>query len=143
MISFLGCSKSKRKYKCAVKEMYIGNLFKKSLKYAESLENVKIYVLSAKYGLLSLYEIIEPYDLYLSDFSKKQLFEWNVKVYNQILTQSIDFNDTALFLCGSLYYKDIKNLFKVANCPLAHMGNGKQLQYLNSLIVPNNKKSLI
>ncbi len=76
-------------------------------------------------------------------FLKKQLFEWNVKVYNQILTQSIDFNDTALFLCGSLYYKDIKNLFKVANCPLAHMGNGKQLQYLNSLIVPNNKKSLI
>lgn len=29
MIVFLGCSKSKRKYKCAVKEMYIGNLFKK------------------------------------------------------------------------------------------------------------------
>lgn len=145
MICFLGCSKTKQKVPCKAENMYQGNLFKKSLLYAKSLPNITaIYILSAKYGVVELDTVIEPYDLYLSSLSKKELLEWNSKVYKQLLQLDIDFkSESALFLCGKTYYSGLIKLFKSYKCPLAHKGNGKQLQYLNSLLTTKKNKKLI
>ena len=55
MIVFISCVKNKNDYPCAARDMYISDLFKKSLVYAEQLtESTTVYILSAKYGLLEL-----------------------------------------------------------------------------------------
>ena len=70
---FISCVKSKRKTKAKARDMYISPLFRYSLKYALSLtsEN-KIYILSAKYGLLKLDEVIDPYELTLNTMSERR-----------------------------------------------------------------------
>lgn len=51
------------------KDMYVSDLFKKSLEYARRLNPAKIYILSAKYGLLELDDMIEPYEITLNEMS--------------------------------------------------------------------------
>lgn len=70
---FISCVKSKRKTKAKARDMYISPLFRYSLKYALSLtsEN-KIYILSAKYGLLKLDEVINPYELTLNTMNESE-----------------------------------------------------------------------
>ena len=65
MIVFLSCGKTKAKHTCKACEMYQGDLFKKSFEYAKKLNPRKIYILSAKYKLLELDDIISPYELTL------------------------------------------------------------------------------
>lgn len=69
---FLSCVSKKRDYPCFASDMYISDLFKKSLMYATKItESKNIYILSAKYGLLELNQQIEPYELTLNTMNKK------------------------------------------------------------------------
>lgn len=61
MIALIGCVKSKKKNICKAKDMYISPLFRKSLNYASKTCS-NIYILSAKYGLLRMDDIISPYN---------------------------------------------------------------------------------
>lgn len=72
MIVFLSCGKTKAKHTCKACEMYQGDLFKKSFEYAKKLNPRKIYILSAKYKLLELDDIISPYELTLNTMNKEQ-----------------------------------------------------------------------
>ncbi len=71
MIVFIGCRKSKLNCKAKAKDMYTGNYFKKTLQFARTFNADKIFVLSAKYGLLELDDVISPYDLTLNKMSKQ------------------------------------------------------------------------
>lgn len=67
MIVFLSCVKLKRNSPCKARNMYISDLFQKSLAYAMQLNPRNIYILSAKYGLLGLDDYIEPYNQTLNE----------------------------------------------------------------------------
>ena len=67
-IVLISCVKKKASQPRPARELYISDLFRKSLKYAQSLSPDAIYILSAKYGLLSLDTVIEPYDVTLKSF---------------------------------------------------------------------------
>lgn len=71
MIVFLSCVKTKQDHRCRADEMYISPLFKLSLRYAQSLNPRKIFILSAKYGLLELNDIIDPYELTLNHMGER------------------------------------------------------------------------
>ena len=129
MIIFLSCVKSKQNKKCAAKDMYISDLFKKSLIYAKQLNPRKIYILSAKYGLLELNDMIEPYELTLNKMTQNQQKIWAYKVIKQCQQKNIDFAERAVFLCGNNYRKYLIKKFHKAEAPLKNMGIGKQLQY--------------
>lgn len=129
MIVFLSCVKSKQNKKCAAKDMYVSDLFKKSYEYAKQLNPRKIYILSAKYGLLELEDIIEPYELTLNAMTEKQQKLWAYKVIKQCRQKNIEFSEKAIFLCGKNYRKYIINKFNTANAPLKNMGIGRQLQF--------------
>lgn len=132
MIVFISCVKNKNEYPCTARDMYVSDLFKKSLSYAESLtESSNIYILSAKYGLLELNRQIEPYELTLNTMNKKQRKEWADKVLMQCKGKGISFDEETMFLCGKKYREFLMNEFTNSIAPLEHLGIGKQLAFYN------------
>lgn len=129
MIVFLSCVKSKAAQKCEAQNMYTSDLFQKSLAYAKSLKPQKIYILSAKYGVLELTDIITPYELTLNEMSKKEQKIWAYKVIKQCEEKRIDFTGKAIFLCGNNYRKYVMQKFKNAEAPLEKLPIGKQLAF--------------
>ena len=132
MIVFLSCVKSKRDTACAARDMYTSDLFKKSLAYALQLNPRKVYILSAKYGLLELNEHIEPYNLTLNEMSEEKRKAWAYKVCKQCEQKGISYSEEVIFLCGNNYRKYLMRKFKNANAPLGNMGIGKQLAFYKS-----------
>ena len=129
MIVFLACTKRKADRPCQAKDMYQGDLFKKSLRYAQRLNPQKIYILSAKYGLLELDDQIEPYEKTLNSASKQERKQWSYMVYKQLQNKGTDFNEETIFLSGENYRHFLKQLFSNATMPLKGLGIGRQLQY--------------
>lgn len=61
-IALISCSKRKQNYTCSAAEMYMpSNLFSLSYTYAKQVSE-KVFILSAKYGLLEENEAISPYE---------------------------------------------------------------------------------
>ncbi len=136
-IVFIGCGAKKRKEDCQAKDMYVGCLFVKALQYARTLNADRIYVLSAKYRLLSLDDEISPYNETLNKKTSKEIEEWSQIVVNRMKEEGIDpYKDELIFLCGVKYYRYIlKNLGKPSNVVLPYKdckGIGYILQFLNN-----------
>ena len=131
---FISCTKTKAAQCCAAKDMYTSDLFKKSYQYAEKLGG-NIWILSAKYGLLSPGDIIAPYNQTLIGASEMECKKWAYKVYYQMIDKQIDFEEEAVFLCGTNYRKYLITKFKKASAPLAHMRIGQQLKFLKERIL--------
>ena len=114
----------------------VSNLFKKELIYAKTLtDSNNIYILSAKYGLLNLEDIIEPYDYTLNGQSISVIKKWATMVFEQ-LEQVIDSSNVEIvFLAGNNYRKQLIPLLrdKFVNAhitiPTEGMGIGVQLKY--------------
>jgi hypothetical protein len=140
MIIFIGCVKTKQHKICAAKDMYISTLFRYSLQYAKTLTNPdKIFILSAKYGVLRLQDIIAPYELCLNDMTVQQCKKWANKCIQQMKDQNINFNEKAVFLCGEKYRKYIINHFPKSHIPLKNLSFGKQLKFYKEQISKNEK----
>lgn len=132
-IGLISCGKSKLNYKAKAKELYIGDLFKKSLEY--SIKNYdKTFILSAKYGLVGLNDIIEPYNLTFKNFKEAEKKRWSFKVYNQIIN-NINSDDNIYWHCGINYRKYIARVLPNKQfIPLEGLGLLKQLSwYKNNL----------
>lgn len=133
VIVFLSCVKSKKDYECEAQELYSAStLFNKAIKYAKTLNADKIYILSAKYGLVELNDVIAPYDKTLLKMKVAEKKEWATMVKNQLESKGITFNEKAIFLCGEVYRKYVANNFKEAEFPLEGLPIGKQLQFYNN-----------
>jgi hypothetical protein len=64
MIVIISCGAKKLNRPARARDLYIGPYFKHMLAYALTLAPAKnVYVLSAKYGLVSLNDRLKPYDL--------------------------------------------------------------------------------
>lgn len=126
---FLSCVKTKQNKRCAARDMYTSDLFRKSLAYAEKLQPSRIYILSAKYGLLDPQDLIDPYNATLVGANDATCKRWAYMVYKQMQEKNIDFNDEAIFLCGKNYRKYLITKFTNAAAPLRHLGIGQQLAF--------------
>ena len=85
-IAILPCSQKKAKVSCSAGNMYKSNLFVLRRRYAKDVLGCdEIYVLSAKYGLIDLDKIIEPYDTKLDTLSEAEYLDWQCQVYTQYL----------------------------------------------------------
>ena len=105
MIVFLSCVAEKNDHRCAAKDLYISPLFQKSYAYAQQLNPDHIYILSAKYYLLELDDVISPYNLTLKDMDAESKHIWADKVVEKMKEKSIDFNEDVVFLTGTVYYQ--------------------------------------
>lgn len=131
---FLSCVSQKAPTTCEAQKLYISALFKKSLAYAKTLNPDHIYILSAKYGLLELTDIISPYNQTLKTMTKAEIKKWSDLVYSQMKNKNIDFNERAVFLTGRVYSDPLAKYFSNLEFPLGNLPIGKRLQwYTNKL----------
>jgi len=129
-IVLISCVSKKLTYKAKAKELYVSTLFKYNLKYAKSLNPDKIFVLSAKYGLVNLEREIEPYDKTLNDMPSKEIMKWAACVINQIKKEADPKEDEFIFLAGEKYRKYLLPHISNYQIPLEGLKIGEQLQYL-------------
>jgi len=122
-IAFIGCSKSKASDPCMAWQMYQGSLFQKTLAYCLSHHD-QVFILSAKYGLISTSQIIEPYDENLYKMSRIERIEWTQKIKEQIVEQGL----TGEFW---FYVSDKYCEFFEGHKPLLGMRLGPRLRWLN------------
>ena len=131
-IVLISCASKKRRQKSKARELYISDLFKKELKYAQVLSPDQIFVLSAKYGLVGMDDEIEPYDLTLNTMSSSEIKQWAHGVLRQ-LGEEVDLqNDQFVFLAGEKYRKYLLPYMTHVEIPLVGLTIGKQLQFLNN-----------
>ena len=71
MIGLISCVKSKQDKICEAKDMYKSVLFRYMYAYAKK-RCQKVYILSAKYGLLAENALIAPYNTTLNAMNEKE-----------------------------------------------------------------------
>ena len=132
-IVFIACAAKKLKKSARAKELYISPLFKLNWQYANKLKPDRIYILSAKFGLVRPNAMLKPYNVTLNSQSAARRKTWARKVAEQLRREKINFiKDKAIFLAGSNYYRYLAPLFKNSQLPLKGKGVGKQLKYLKA-----------
>lgn len=129
-IVLMACASKKLPLTVKAKELYISPLFKLNLKYAKSLKPDKIFVLSAKYGLINLEEEIEPYNKTLNNFSDGEIKIWAKEIISKLKEATDLEKDEFIFLAGEKYRRHLIPYLKIHKIPLKGLGIGKQLKYL-------------
>lgn len=133
-IVLISCVNTKLNKKAKAQDLYISPLFKMNLTYAKTLKPKKIFILSAKYGLVDLNKIISPYNTTLNTMHVKEIQKWANGVLKQMKGKIDLKNDEIIFLAGERYRKYLIPHFKKIKIPLKGLGIGKQLQYLKNKI---------
>lgn len=146
VVALLGCSKTKRDTQGYANEVYTGALFKLSLEYAiTTLGADQIFILSAKHFVLSLFDLIEPYDLSMANLSNNDRRDWGIAAGAELvcrLEKTWNIKAPSAFrwviLAGSQYTKPLAPFFSGYNIepetPLAGLGIGKQQALLRTAI---------
>lgn len=130
----ISCASRKLGQKAKAKNLYVSPLFKLSLKYAQLLNPDRIYILSAKYGLVDLNEELEPYEMTLNAMTSGEIKDWTKMVVEQ-LKDEVDFrNDEVVFLAGENYRKYLLPFFSHYQVPLKGLGIGRQLHFLKKAL---------
>lgn len=130
-IVLIACGKKKAVEACPARELYQGDLFKKSFRYALSLEPTAIRILSAKHHVVDPDDELEPYDLTLNGMSADEIRAW-AKVVLRQLSREFDLElDRFTILAGASYRRYLVGRLANFDVPLKGLGIGKQLQFLN------------
>ena len=133
-VVLISCVSKKLHHKSKAQDLYVSPLFQKNLKYAKTLNPDKIFILSAKYGLLKLNKEIEPYDETLNKMRSNEIKEWANSVLNQMRKSTDIENDEFIFLAGNNYRKFLLPHLIHYKIPMLGLSIGKQLQCLSKRI---------
>lgn len=98
MIGLISCVKSKANKRCEAKDIYVSPLFKYMYAYAKK-RCKEVYILSAKYGLLSENTPIVPYNVTLNSMSESQKKEWAKNIMLS-LSKRHDLNKETFLIMG-------------------------------------------
>ena len=137
-IVLLSCTKSKLDKPAPAKDMYSPSpMFQKTKAYGETLKPDKMFILSAKYGLLPMDKQIEPYDLTLKTMKKDEKDKWGAMVKQQMGKVGVNpQSDKFTFLTGSEYMKPLEEFIPEGNIekPMEGKRMGERLSWLNSQV---------
>lgn len=135
-IIFVSCVRKKESDTLPASDLYISTWFNKASAYAKQIGD-RWYILSAKYGLLSPSNIIEPYNKSLNVMPATERKEWAKKVLIQI-KEITSPNDELIFLAGTRYreylIEPLQKTGYIISIPMKGLGIGKQLKWLNERI---------
>ena len=99
-IVLISCVSKKESHLSKAEDLYKSPLFRYSLKYARNLNPYKIYILSAKHGLLTLNYKIKPYNETLNEMKLEQIKRWSLDVLKKLKKETDLQNDEIIFLAG-------------------------------------------
>uniref|UniRef100_A0A831ZY59 DUF6884 domain-containing protein n=1 Tax=Desulfacinum infernum TaxID=35837 RepID=A0A831ZY59_9BACT len=132
-IVLISCVSKKMSHRARAKDLYVSPLFRAALQYAQRLSPDKIFILSAKYGLVQLNDEIDPYDVTLKDMPVGERKNWASKVL-QALDRYCDLErDHFVILAGKRYREYLLPYLKSYEMPLEGLSIGRQLQYLKQM----------
>lgn len=131
-IVLIPCVSKKQTKISKARELYISPLFKYSLKYALSLNPDKIFILSAKYGLLDINKEVEPYNQTLNKMPQNEIKAWAANVLKDLNAKTNIKNDEFIILAGENYREYLLPSLSNYKLPLQGLGIGKQLQFLKA-----------
>ena len=129
-IVLISCVSKKMPHRARARDLYVSPLFRMNLKYAQQFSPQKVFILSAKYGLVQLDEETEPYDMTLNKMSGRERSVWAAKVVSQLQEHSDLENDHFVILAGQKYRQYLLPYLRSYEVPLAGLPIGKQLQFL-------------
>jgi hypothetical protein len=141
----ISCSKSKGGHRDLARNMYVSPLYRKSVMVAEGW-GIPFSILSAKYGLLSPDDLIEPYEMTLKGASKQFKSDWAKKVDEQI-RNTLDRKKRLIVLAGDDYYAPLveasveRPLSFLA--PMRGISLGNRLVFLNQCIRIGRRRDAI
>lgn len=131
-IAFVACSKMKADAAMPAAALYVSPLFRKSLLAAIN-EADRVYILSAKHGVLDLNTPVDPYDVTLKDMPAQARQKWGQLVGEQ-LNSLLRPGDTAVMYCGEEYLRPIRQSLEHLKArveePLGALSLGQRLQNL-------------
>ena len=119
----------------AAKDFYVSPLFVNAWKYAEQcVRPDRIYILSAKHGLVAPDTPLMTYNMTLNDANATQRRQWADMVVNQLRKEGVNLDkDEIVFLAGDAYRKDLMPQCKHASTPYEGLhGIGHILHFLKS-----------
>jgi hypothetical protein len=140
-IGLVGCAAAKLRRPAPARDLYVSQLFKKAAAYADEHAD-RWYVLSAKYGLVTADEVIEPYDVKLGSRTGPPIWDWAADVANQLRIALLDVPDPELLvLAGEQYRTFLRLVDYPARAPMEGMGIGHQLQFLTNALGPAHRRN--
>ena len=133
-IVLISCVKKKLDHQAKAKELYISPLFCLNLKYAYYMNPNAIYILSAKYGLLELEQLIDPYEKTLNKMNAIERKSWAKKVIDSLKQKADLKSDLIIFLAGRIYRQHLIPEIQHFEIPLEGLPFGIQLSELKRRI---------
>lgn len=134
-IGFISCCKTKRTGTAPASEIYCSPLFNYSYQYALQTCD-RVYILSAKYGLLKPTDSITNYEQTLNGATDKVKRIWALATFRQIKNEVTEFDEIVWF-AGENYRQYLKRMFaNKQTVPLKGMAFGQQLAWYKSHIKP-------
>lgn len=135
-VALVSCGRRKLNLPAAAKDLYASPRFKLARAVAEATGD-PWFVLSALHGLVAPDEVIAPYDLTLSEMSRRERVAWSDRVWHD-LSSLLTPGDEVLFLAGKLYRCGNESHLRLAgyrtSAPLAGLGSGWQLRKLKAML---------
>jgi len=142
-VALISCVAKKLNYPAIARDMYVSPLFKGAFEYAKINRVDKIFILSAKYGLLNESELIEPYDESLNNKSVCERKKWASMVLSSLSKQVCLQTDEFVLLAGIKYRQYLVKHINNVSIPLQGLSIGKQLAfYKKHLSNTNYQKSI-
>lgn len=129
-IALIACGKTKLPHPAPARDLYTGNLFRKSWQYAARLGWDHAYILSAEHGLVLPDAVLDPYDKTLAGAKVAVRRKWAEGMLRQ-LSERHDINESHfVILAGSAYRQYLVPYLTSWEAPLAGLGLGEQLAFL-------------
>lgn len=132
LIGLVGCASTKFSRPAPARDLYTSQLFRKAAAYAE-LTCDRWFILSAKHGLLSPDQVIEPYDMKLGTPTSPPIHEWADRVRGQLAAELADTPRAVLVtLAGVQYQTVLRPCQWPFQIPMKGLGIGQQLRWLTA-----------
>jgi len=129
---FVSCVGEKLPRPMKAKDLYASSWFKKARRFAES-KGCLWFILSAEYGLVSPYQIIEPYEKTLNTLPIADRRKWADRV-NLLIQAIIPQLEMAVFLAGQRYREFLMGHLQkrqiAIEVPMEGLKIGEQLRWL-------------
>lgn len=136
-IVLVTCVKEKDTKPTTAEKMYKSTYYTYLMALAKSLKPDKIFILSAKYGLLPLEKVIEPYNETLIGKPAWEIEQWAEKVFTQMKAEELPEDAEYVFLAGAKYRKYLQPMLQNTSVPLEGLGIGSQMGVIKKLLMNN------
>ncbi len=139
LIGLISCTKEKLPHPARARELYSpSHLFNGALRYLTGRAGA-IYILSAKYGLLDLEQVIAPYDQTLKQATAAQRRTWAQGVVEALKRRHGSLQGITFELhAGEAYRRPLEEMLRAEGatciCPVDGLPVGKRLQFYNRAV---------